>query len=71
MLHFYLQTFLSSSFWTKRPWSSDPQVTVVSTAAESAKSTVMSVRACGAPSTPAAPVGPRKNRPGSVPGMEI
>eukprot|EP00434_Breviolum_minutum_P041092 symbB.v1.2.036548.t1/scaffold5188.1/size32682/4 len=31
------------------------QVTVVSTAAESAKSTVMSVRACGAPSTPAAP----------------
>ena len=33
------------------------QVTVVTSAAESDRSTVMSVRACGAPSTPAAPVG--------------
>jgi hypothetical protein len=30
---------------------------VVTSAAESDRSTVMSVRACGAPSTPAAPVG--------------
>ena len=33
------------------------QVTVVTTTAESDPSSVMSVRACGAPSKPAAPVG--------------